>query len=215
MHTDSRQEDLRALSRGLLRSVAKIGPSARVLEIHHTAVRALDPDFLHPGPHDFGVSLSLNHGSELGSGQTLVCKTASLPFQDRVFDRVVLQHVVRDGSEPEIYEAARVLARDGVLIILGLNRLGWRFCSQGRLRRLPGIAPLKVKSQLDRLDMTLQGFAGAGLMGMRRPVFMSSGLAGLGSPIADIVLLQARHSVGPEAAPLNFRKSRSGVVQSA
>ena len=114
-----------------------------------------------------------------------------------------------------MYEAARVLARDGVLIILGLNRLGWRFCIQGRLHRLPGIAPLKVKSCLDRLDMTLQGFAGAGLLGMRRPVFMSSGLTGLGSPIADIVLLQARHSGGPEAAPLNFRKSRSGVVQSA
>ena len=206
---------MRALSRGLLRSVGRIGPSARILEIHHTAAPSLDPDFLHLTPHDFGVSLSLNQGNSLESGQLIVCETASLPFQDRAFDMVVLQHVVRDGLESELSEAARVLARDGMLIILGLNRLGWRFCSQGRLRRLPGIAPLKVKSRLDRLDMALQGFAGAGLLGMRRPVFMSSGLAGLGSPIADIVLLQARHSGGPEAAPLNFRKSRSSVVQSA
>jgi SAM-dependent methyltransferase len=215
MHADSRQEDMRALTRGLLTSVGRISPSAKVLEIHHTVAPLLDPDFLHLTPRGFGVSLSLNKGSEPDFNQPIVCKSASLPFQDRVFDMVVLQHVVSNGMEPELYEAARILARDGVLIILGLNRLGWRFSSQGRLRRLPGIAPLKVKSSLDRLDMTLQGFAGAGLLGMRRPVFMSSGLAGLGSPIADIVLLQARHSGGPEATPLNFRKSRSSVVQSA
>jgi hypothetical protein len=59
--------------------------------------------------------------------------------------------------------------------------------------------------------MAMQGFAGAGLLGMKRPGFMSSGPAGLGLPIADVVLLQARHRGGPEMTPL----TRSGVVQSA
>ncbi len=147
-----------------------------------------------------------------GFDQPILCETACLPFQDSVFSMVVLHHVVSNGMEPELDEAVRVLARDGVLIILGINRMGWRFRSQGRLRRLPGIAPLKVKSCLDRLDMTMQGFAGAGLLGLRRPVFMSSGpgRAGL-TPIADVVLLQARHRGGPEMTPL----TRSRVVQSA
>ena len=211
MQTKSRQEDLRALSEGLFRSAGRAGLSGNVLEIHHAAAPLMNPDYLHTASHEFGVLISLNKGNEPGFDQPILCETASLPFQDSVFSMVVLHHVVSDGMESELDEAVRVLARDGVLIILGINRMGWRFRSQGRLRRLPGISPLKVKSRLDRLDMTMQGFAGAGLLGLRRPVFMSSGLAGLGSPIADVVLLQARHRGGPEMTPL----TRSRVVQSA
>jgi len=94
------------------------------------------------------------------------------------------------------------------------NRTGHRRF-QGDLRRLPGIAPLKVKARLDQLEMAMQGFAGAGLFGMKRPVFMRSGIAGLGSPIADVVLLQARHISGPQMTPLRFRKLGAGIVQSA
>jgi hypothetical protein len=74
---------------------------------------------------------------------------------------------------------------------------------------------LKVKCELDRLQMTMQGFAGAGLLGMSNPVFMHSGLAALGLPIADVILLQARHRNSPEVTPLRFREQRSTVVQSA
>jgi hypothetical protein len=211
MQTKSRQEDLRVLSEGLFRSVGRAGLPGNVLEIHHTAAPLMNPDYLHTASGEFGVLVSLNKGNEPGFDQPILCETACLPFQDSVFSMVVLHHIVSNGKEPELDEAVRVLARDGVLIILGINRMGWRFRSQGRVRRLPGIAPLKVKSCLDRLDMTMQGFAGAGLLGLRRPVFMSSGLAGLGSPIADVVLLQARHRGGPEMTPL----TRSSIVQSA
>jgi len=192
-------------------SVGRAGLSGNVLEIHHTAAPIMNPGFLHAASHEFGVFISLNKGHEPDSDQPILCETARLPFQDSVFSMVVLHHVVSDGMESELDEAVRVLARDGVLIILGINRMGWRFRFQGQLRRLPGIAPLKVKSRLDRLDMSMQGFAGAGLLGLRRPLFMSSGLAGLGSPIADVILLQARHRSGPEMTPL----TRSSVVQSA
>ena len=40
-------------------------------------------------------------------------------------------------------------------------------------------------------------------------------LAGIGAPVADLVLLQARHADSPEVTPLRFRKPRSAVVQSA
>ena len=108
-----------------------------------------------------------------------------------------------------------MLARDGVLLLLGLNRLGWRFNTQEPIRRLPGIAPLRVKSRLEALEMTLDGFAGAGLGGMRRPAWMYRGLKSLGAPLADIVLMQARHQDSPELTPLRFRKHHSRVVQSA
>ena len=206
---------MRALSEGLLRSVGKAGLSGNILEIHHSAAPIINLDFLHIASHELGVLVSLNKGHEPDPDQPVLCETADLPFQDSVFSMVVLHHVVSDGMESELDEAVRVLTRDGVLIIVGLNRLGWRFRSQGRLRRLPGIAPLKVKSRLVRLDMTMQSFAGAGFFGRQRPVFMSSGLAGLGSPIADVVLLQARHNNGPEMTPLKFRKLGSGAVQSA
>ena len=213
--TKSRQEDLRVLSEGLFRSAGRAGLPGNVLEIHHTGAPVINLDFLHIASHEFAVFISLNRGNEPDPDQPVLCETANLPFQDSVFSMVVLHHVVSDGMESELDEAVRVLSRDGVLIIVGLNRLGWRFRSQGRLRRLPGIAPLKVKSRLDQLDMTMQGFAGAGIFGMQRPVFMSSGMAGLGSPIADVVLLQARHNNGPEMTPLKFRKLGSGAVQSA
>ena len=206
---------MRALSEGLFRSVGRAALSGNVLEIRHAGAPMLNPKFLHSAGYDFGVLVSLNKDSEPYSGQPIVCETAELPFQDSVFSMVLLHHVISDGMESELNEAVRVLARDGVLIILGINRLGWRFRFQGRLRKLPGIAPLKVKSRLDRLDMSMQGFAGAGFFGMKRPVFMSSEIAGLGSPFADVVLLQARHNNGPEMTPSRFRKLGSGVVQSA
>ena len=211
----SRQETLRGLSEGLLRSAGRTGLLSDTLEIHHGAAPLFDPVFLHSASENFGVSLSLNKGSRAGPTQRIHCDTSELPFQDKTFSMVVLHHVLGHGKEAELSEAVRVLARDGVLIVLGLNRLGWRYRSQGRIRRLPGLAPLKVKFELDHLGMTMQGFAGAGLLGMSRPVFMSSGLAGLGSPLADVILLQARHNDSPELTPLRFRESRSGVVQSA
>ena len=214
-HVTSTQEILRDLSQGLLRSVGRVGLRGDTLEIHHGAAPLFDPVFLHSASEKFGVSLSLKKGRQAGPAQRVQCDTGELPFQDKVFSMVVLHHVLADGKEAELSEAVRVLARDGVLIVLGLNRQGWRHRSQGKIRRLPGLAPLKVKFELDRQEMTMQGFAGAGLLGMKSPVFMHSGPAALGLPIADVILLQARHRNSPEVTPLRFREQRSTVVQSA
>lgn len=186
-----------------------------LLEIHHPCAPQFDPVFLHTASEVYGVSISLNQDECSGMDQKVQCESAQLPFQDGAFQMVVLSHVVSKGAEPELAEAVRVLARDGVLILLGLNRMGWRFRTQGRVRRLPGMAPLRVKTCLEELQMTMQGFAGAGLGGMKRPAWMHSGFSSLGAPVADLVLLQARHANSPEVTPLRFRKSRSGVVQSA
>jgi SAM-dependent methyltransferase len=206
---------LKSLSEGLLRSAGQTGVKDNLLEIHHSHAPEFDPVFLHSPSEIYGVSISLSQDECAGRGQKLRCESAQLPFQNGVFQMVVLHHVVSDGSEVELAEAVRVLARDGVLILLGLNRMGWRYRAQGRIRRLPGIAPLKVKTRLQELQMMMQGFAGAGLAGMKSPAWMHSGLSSLGAPVADLVLLQARHINSPEVTPLRFRKTRSGVVQSA
>jgi hypothetical protein len=211
----SRLETIKALSEGLLRSVGRTGISGHLLEIHHPSAPLFDPVFLHTASEVCGVSISLSQDEATADQQRISCKSGQLPFQEGVFRMVVLHHVVSDGFEAELEEACRVLARQGVLIVLGLNRMGWRYHSQGRMRRLPGLAPLKVKRRLEQLGMTMQGFAGAGLVGMSRPMFMSYGLSGLGAPLADLVLLQARHQDSPEVTPLRFRKTRSVVVQSA
>jgi len=212
---DSNLATLKVLSEGLLRSAGRTGMRDSLLEIHHPCAPQFDPVFLHTASEAYGVSISLNQDECSGMDQKVQCESAQLPFQDGAFQMVVLYHVVSNGAEPELAEAVRVLARDGVLILLGLNRMGWRFRTQGRVRRLPGMAPLRVKTRLEELQMTMQGFAGAGLGGMKRPAWMHRGFSSLGAPVADLVLLQARHANSPEVTPLRFRKSRSGVVQSA
>jgi SAM-dependent methyltransferase len=206
---------LKLLSEGLLRSAGKTGVKDNLLEIHHPGAPLFDPVFLHSASEMYGVSISLSQDEHSGIAQKVQCESSQLPFQGGAFQMVVLHHVIGNGEEPELAEAVRVLARDGVLIVLGLNRLGWRFRAQGRIRRLPGMAPLRVKTRLEELQMTMQGFAGAGLGGMKKPVWMHRGFSSLGAPLADLVLLQARHVNSPEVTPLRFRKSRSGVVQSA
>lgn len=224
-------EALRQLSEGLLRSAVRTGVRGNLLELHHPGAPLFDPLLLHSATHGFGVSISLRqddgggsgcgpaHGSGHGWGhdseQRVRCRSAQLPFQEGVFNMVVLHHVIGDGDEPELAEAVRVLARNGVLLLLGLNRMGWRYRAQEGSPRLPGLAPLKVKLRLDAIDMVMQGFAGAGLAGRQRPAFLNDGLLGLATPFADLVLLQAHRRGSPGVTPLRFRKPRSAVVQSA
>jgi len=206
---------LERLSEGLLQSAGRTGVRGNLLAIHHPLAPVFDPAFLIAAAECGGLSISLNQSDAGEAGRHVACSSRQLPFQDRVFSLVVLHHVVGDGDEAELAEAVRVLARSGVLLLLGLNRMGWRYRAQSEDPSLPGLAPLRVKARLERLGMTMQGFAGAGLCGRQRPGFMGSGLSGLATPLADLVLLQARHQDSPEVTSLRFRKSGSSVVQSA
>jgi len=214
-HYESNLQRLKHLSEGLLRSAGRTGIRGNLLEIHHPSAPLFDPAFLHTSDENYGLSISLMQSKKALAGQKICCETGNLPFQDRSFCMVVLHHVVSDGLEQELAEACRVTAHRGVLIVLGLNRYGWRYRSQDRARRLPGFAPLPVKSRLEQLGMKMQGFAGAGLFGKTRPEFMCAGLSGLGAPLSDVVILQASHVDSPGVTPLRFRKSRAAVVQSA
>lgn len=211
----SNLQALKQLSEGLLQNAGRTGVRGNLLEIHHPQAPLFDPVFLHNAYGFHGVSISLSLDGQPLAGQRLCCRPRQLPFQDRTFSMVVLHHVVGNGGEAELAEAVRVLARHGFLLLLGLNRMGWRYRTQDQIRRLPGIAPLRVKARLENLGMVMQGFAGAGIGGLQRPAFMGHGLAGMAAPLADLLLLQARHRDSPEVTPLRFGKPRSSVVQSA
>jgi hypothetical protein len=211
----SNLQALKQLSEGLLQNAGRTGVRGNLLEIHHPQAPLFDPVFLHNASGFHGVSISLSLDGQPLAGQRLCCRPRQLPFQDRTFSMVVLHHVVGNGGEAELAEAVRVLARHGFLLLLGLNRMGWRYRTQDQIRRLPGIAPLRVKARLENLGMVMQGFAGAGIGGLQRPAFMGHGLAGMAAPLADLLLLQARHRDSPEVTPLRFGKPRSSVVQSA
>jgi SAM-dependent methyltransferase len=211
----SRRERLEILSKGLLKKACETRLSRHTLEIRHGSAPSFAPAVMHSVSETFGLSLSFNRGTLPAPGQRIHCTTSELPFQDKVFGIVLLHHVLAKGEEPELAEAVRVLARDGVLIVLGLNHLGWRFRSQKGAVRFPAMAPLKIVHALERMNMTVQGMSGAGLMGMGRPQIMNSGLAGLGLPLADVMLFQARHVDSPEVSQMRFRDRLSGIVQSA
>lgn len=213
--TASQHQVLRQLSEGLLHSAGRSRVRGNLLEIHHPSAPLFDEMLEESAAGGYGVSISLSRDPQDLAGERVRCSSAQLPFQDRVFSMVVLQHVIGEGDEAELSEAARVLARGGVLLVLGLNRLGWRYRAQDDIRRLPGIAPWRVKSRLEALGLVMQGFAGAGLAGRPRPAFLNRGLPGLAVPLADLLLLQARHRDEAGVTPLQFRKSRSSVVQSA
>lgn len=213
--TESNLQVIKHLSEGLLRSAGRTGVRGNLLEIHHESAPLFDPIFLHHATDAFGVSVSLTRSRRAFAGQKVCCDSSCLPFQDGSFCMVVLHHVISEGYEKELEEACRVTHRSGVLIVLGLNRMGWRYRSQDGIRQLPGLAPLRVKNRLEHFGMKMRGFAGAGLCGQSRPEFMSSGLSALGAPIADVLILQASHGDGPAVTPLRFRKSRHAVVQSA
>lgn len=212
---ESRQDALRQLSEGLLRSAGHSRIRGNLLQLCHPGAPRLGSGLLERSGPALGLSICLSQGEQTAGERDVLCHSAELPFQDGAFGIVVLHHMVGDGEEPELAEAARVLSRNGVLLVLGLNRFGWRYRAQDGGERLPGLAPLRIRACLDRLDMAVKGFAGAGLAGRAGPVFMNSGLLGLASPLADVVLLQAQHRGGPGVVPLQFRKTRSPVVQSA
>lgn len=213
-HADAADSALRDLSEELLGGAIRPIRTGSALAVYHpSAPRLTKARWCVSGN---GVSLTLSQGDGTGDpAETLVCSSASLPFQDDAFQAVVFHHVIAHGEEAELAEACRVLAPDGTLILLGLNRWGWRYLAQRGERRLPGIAPHKVRSRLALLDMQIESFAGAGIFNRPRPVTLGSGLRAAAAPLADVVILKACHRDKPEITPLRFGEPRSKVVQSA
>ena len=209
---------LLSLSSALLDHTAGDDRKGNVLVIRHHRVPAPDSPCLNRDEHTFGLALCLRQGMpqlpDVPEAR-VDCLSASLPFEDGVFRRVILYLTSRDGSEPELQEACRVLQPGGELLVLGLN--GRSPSSRGLCRRvnLPALDVGKVQSRLLHQGMYVDARFGAGLLGKSVPWMAWNRLSGLLLPFADIVVIRARHNEEHAAMRLKLKEYPAGVVPTA
>ncbi len=150
--------------------------------------------------------------------EDLVVATASsqsLPLQDGSAGLVLLNHVVADGREPELEAGCRLLQPGGRLLILGLNRLGFRYLHSRSKRDFPGMRPLAIRARLESLDMRILVMHAAGFFCSERPQSMNSGLWRILIPLADQLLIVAKPAEPRIMNPVSTTKLRAVASPSA
>lgn len=149
-------------------------------------------------------------------GRTIAkTKSDTLPLQSESLDLVVLSHVIARGDEALLAEACRMLRPGGSLLVLGLNRQGWRFHRQDRAAALPGIHALAVRERLEELDMNWKAMHAAGFLGGDRPRRLDRGLAQILMPVADLQLIVARPAEPRVMNPIAESRMRAVGAPSA
>ncbi|HKJ16898.1 MAG TPA: hypothetical protein VJ984_06105 [Xanthomonadales bacterium] len=178
------------------------------------------PDFELSGGYNEGLALLLKSGKNdtgLLWGGIRVGRSCSeeLPIQTSSLGAVFLSHVVSKGNEPQLAEACRVLQPGGMLLILGLNRYGFRYLKDRSEDGLPGIRPLAVREHLEQYDMSVQRVLAAGFLNSQWPPRMNIGAGRLLVPVADLVLIVARKYEPRLFTPVSKRKMRTANAHSA
>jgi len=203
------------LSGKLLQAADHHDRRGNVLAICHVALPLPDAPGLERGEQSFGQAIRVFPGSRRASsarGTRIECLSSELPFQDDAFQTVVLYHVLGNGIEPELHEASRVLSAGGQLLIVGVNRFGlnrngWGGAFRRQSTPYPTIHLRLVCDQLMALDMTIDGYSGAGLLGRKRP-FLAAPPDWL--PVwllMDVVLIRAGHAEPPLAASMRLKRN--------
>ena len=85
----------------------------RILLLKHAASRDLQLEI------DFTTQVVRLDSDVVSDFSPLQCRLDLLPFEESVFDLVILHHLVNDGTEPLMDEALRVLVEGGDVIISG------------------------------------------------------------------------------------------------
>jgi len=140
----------------------------------------------------------------------------SLPFEENVFDLVILHHVVKDGKEPLLDGVMSVLVPGGDIVISGLNSTGLKYYFGNPKRRLPGIELDHMTVNLKNRSLQLRECTLMGVAGLPWPSPKSS-WHGLGLPFADHVALHAHHhSASSNTNVLRFKQvQRAGLTSAA
>ena len=125
-----------------------------------------------------------------GSDAVLHCRLEALPFEDDVFELVVVHHLISDAGDRILAEALRVLAPGGDVVISGLNSTGLRYRFGNRKNRFPGIRLDRVFNQLKSESLEIKECKLMGIAGLSRPA-PKAAWHGLGFPFADRVALHA------------------------
>ena len=206
------------LSSALLEHTAGDNRKGNVLVIRHHRVPAPDSPCLNRDEHTFGLALCLRQGMPQlpDVPEAMVdCVSHALPFEDGAFRRVILYHVTDDGEEPELQEACRVLQPGGELLIVGLNSRSWSSRRSARPEELPLLQVARVLSRLQEQDLFIDAKFGVGIMGKSNPWMAWNRLSGLLLPLADIVVVRARHNGEQAATRLKLKGYRAGIMPTA
>ncbi len=173
------------------------------------------PNPLRGDVHSFGLLLTLCQGpGQFGRHEPplLQCSSQALPFQQDVFRTVILLHLVSDGSEPEVAEACRVLAPGGDLLVVGVNGLSWLGLSRWRGANWPPLKALCLQRQLASHGMEVCRTLGSGVLGLPRWQTRDRGISRWAWPLANLLLVHARHRQGPEMAALKMKNLPAGAL---
>ena len=149
-----------------------------------------------------------------GAGRDVDCALDSLPFQSRVFDLVLAEHVLSDGGEPGLAEFERVLEGGGHLVVLGLGYWGsaYRLARNGKADT--AIRPMRLCRELENRDFTIEECTGAGFVGA--PVNNSGGWRRPLLGFSDEVLIRARSTgSGRIVTPLRMGRTQAVGARSA
>ena len=109
-----------ALAAELLQPLLAKRRPEKILMLKHASARDLQLDTAQ------GTLVVRLDSDENSDRSLLKCRLDSLPFEEAVFDLVILHHLVNDGSEPLMDEALRVLIEGGDVVISGLTSSGLR-----------------------------------------------------------------------------------------
>jgi len=99
--------------------------------------------------------------------------------------------------------------------VLGLNRDSWSGLGRYRKGPVPRMHVANVKSSLRAHDMEIDLVLGAGLLGRARPLMDRRRLSGMVLPLADLVVLRARHRERPAATRLRMKGFPARAVPTA
>lgn len=207
----------------LLERATPGGCRGNVLIIGHDALPMPDCPGLQRDEHHFGLALRIHTGTSpatvpacteagLVAGRAVACSSGNLPFQEEIFHHVILYHAARDGTEPELPEACRVLRGDGELWILGLNRASWSGLAALRNPPVPLLRLARLRGQLHFHEMDIHSVLASGLLGRDGPQLEQHGMTRLALPFADLLLVKARHRQRFSPTRLRLKGFSAGAV---
>lgn len=142
-------------------------------------------------PANFAQVIRLSTG-EFSADTLVKCRIAELPFEEAVFDLVILHHLVSDGREPFLTEALRVMTAGGDILISGLNSSGLRNRIGNRKQRIPALKLDRICKFLKSQSFNIEQCLLMGLGGFSKPAPRAT-WHGLGFPFADRVVLHGHH----------------------
>jgi len=182
---------------------------ARILVLKHANAADLP---LEPANSSQIIRLS---DDEFASNAMPRCRISALPFEEAVFDLVILHHLVTDGGEEHLAEALRVLAAGGDIVISGLNSSGLRNRIVNRKQRMPALKLNRICKFLKAQSFNIEQCLLMGLGGFSRPAPKAT-WHGFGLPFADRVVIHAHHQSNITSARiLGFKQLKTSGRTSA